>query len=53
MWGLRVLAVGLIVVFFAEWVGGRDDLGIVSLVLAAAWAMAELLWWLSQRQRTD
>ena len=51
MWGLRWLAAGLVVVFIAEWVGGRDDLGIASLVVAVAWATAELLWWVSQRQR--
>jgi hypothetical protein len=51
MWGLRWLAAGLVVVFGAEWVGGRDDLGIASVVVAVAWATAELLWWVSHRQR--
>jgi hypothetical protein len=51
MWGLRWLAAGLIVVFIAEWVGGRDDLGITSLVVAVAWATAELICWLGHRRR--
>lgn len=52
MWGLRWLAAGLVVVFFAEWVGGRGDLGIASLLVETAWATAELCWWLSHRQRS-
>lgn len=51
MWGLRWLAAGLVVVFIAEWVGGRDDLGIALLFVVAAWAAAELLWWVSHLQR--
>ena len=51
MWSLRFLAAGLLVVFVAEWIAGRDDLGIASIVVAAAWVAAELLWWLTHRRR--
>jgi len=49
MWGLRWLAAGLVVVFVAEWVGGRDDLGITSVFVAMTWATAEFFWWVSHR----
>ena len=51
MWGLRILAAGLLVVFSAEWLAGRDDLGIAAIVVAIAWAAAEVLWWMLHRQR--